>query len=68
MRHDAEVVVVVVFKGWFRDGYCHTESTDSGVHAVCAQMTQEFLDFTKSKGNDLSTPRGNFPGLKTGDK
>lgn len=55
--------------GFFRDGCCQTGPTDTGTHTVCARMTQEFLDFTKSKGNDLSTPRPewNFPGLKAGD-
>ena len=43
---------------------------DTGTHTVCAIMTEEFLAFTKSKGNDLSTPipRYQFPGLKAGDK
>lgn len=41
---------------------------DSGVHSVCAQMTNKFLDFTRSRGNDLSTPRGSFPGLREGDR
>ncbi len=55
--------------GFFRDGCCQTGPTDTGTHTVCARMTQEFLDFTKSKGNDLTTPRPewNFPGLKAGD-
>lgn len=56
--------------GFYRDGYCKTGEEDRGTHVVCAQMTQEFLDFTLSRGNDLSTPRPNylFPGLKPGDK
>ncbi len=56
--------------GYFRDGYCRTDMMDRGVHTVCAIMTQEFLDYTKSKGNDLSTPwpQFRFPGLKPGDK
>lgn len=53
--------------GFYRDGYCNTGSDDLGTHTVCATMTDEFLNFTKSKGNDLSTPRGSFPGLKSGD-
>jgi hypothetical protein len=55
--------------GYFRDGVCNTGPTDSGRHVVCAIMTEEFLTFTKSKGNDLSTPRPEyqFPGLKPGD-
>jgi len=54
--------------GWYRDGYCRTDSNDNGVHVVCATMTQSFLSFTKSRGNDLSTKRGSFPGLNPGDK
>jgi len=55
--------------GFYRDGCCNTGPKDNGTHTVCARMTQDFLDFTKSKGNDLSTPRPkwNFPGLKAGD-
>jgi len=53
--------------GFFRDGYCNTGPTDSGTHTVCAEMTEEFLNYTKSRGNDLSTPRGSFPGLVEGD-
>ncbi|MEM6533000.1 MAG: DUF2237 domain-containing protein [Myxococcota bacterium] len=54
--------------GWFRTGSCKTGPRDRGVHVVCASMTEDFLSFTKSKGNDLSTPRGSFPGLKPGDR
>jgi len=56
--------------GYFRDGYCRTIQEDSGTHIVCAIVTQEFLDFTKSRGNDLSTPipHWNFPGLQPGSK
>ena len=56
--------------GWFRDGCCETESGDRGRHLVCAVMTADFLAFSKSKGNDLSTPRPEyrFPGLKPGDQ
>jgi len=55
--------------GFFRDGFCHTNYQDEGAHVVCAIMTEEFLAFSKSRGNDLSTPRPefNFPGLKDGD-
>jgi len=54
--------------GWFRDGYARTDSYDRGLHTVCAEMTSQFLDYTKRLGNDLSTPRGSFPGLNPGDK
>ncbi len=56
--------------GYYRDGVCNTGPTDNGRHVVCAEMTQEFLDFTKAQGNDLCTPfpQYNFPGLKAGDR
>lgn len=56
--------------GFFRDGCCKTGANDHGTHTVCAIMTDEFLDFTKRNGNDLTTakPEFNFPGLKAGDK
>jgi uncharacterized protein len=56
--------------GYFRDGLCRTDETDFGVHTVCVIVTEDFLYFSKSKGNDLSTPRPEyqFPGLKPGDK
>ena len=55
--------------GFYRDGTCSTGAGDIGAHVVCAKMTEEFLAFTKSRGNDLSTPvpAFNFPGLKPGD-
>ena len=55
--------------GYFRDGYCNTDQSDRGSHTVCAIMTDEFLEFSKKSGNDLSTPRPEFgfPGLKAGD-
>jgi len=56
--------------GFYRDGKCSTGAGDLGAHVVCAQVTEEFLAFTKSRGNDLSTPvpAFNFPGLKVGDR
>ena len=56
--------------GFYRDGFCNTGLSDVGTHVVCAEMTQEFLEFSKSKGNDLTTPNESysFPGLKPGDK
>ncbi len=56
--------------GFFRDGCCNTDEQDFGLHTVCAVMTEEFLAFSKERGNDLSTPRPqwNFPGLKEGDR
>jgi uncharacterized protein (DUF2237 family) len=56
--------------GYFRDGFCRTIQEDSGTHVLCAIVTQEFLEYTKSRGNNLSTPipHWNFPGLKAGSK
>lgn len=56
--------------GFYRDGTCNTGGGDFGAHVVCAEVTEEFLAFTKSQGNDLSTPApmSNFPGLKPGDR
>ena len=55
--------------GYYRDGFCSTGESDSGVHVVAAILTDEILEFSKSKGNDLITPlpQYNFPGLKAGD-
>ena len=56
--------------GFFRDGCCNTAPADRGVHTVCAEMTAEFLAFSRLAGNDLSTPHPEiaFPGLKPGDR
>ena len=56
--------------GFARDGVCHTGPQDIGSHTVCAQMTDAFLEYSKSRGNDLSTPapQYGFPGLKAGDR
>lgn len=56
--------------GFYRDGCCNTGQEDIGSHTVCAVMTAAFLDFSKSRGNDLSTPMPElgFPGLKPGDR
>lgn len=56
--------------GFYRDGYCQTGQGDYGLHLVCAVMTDEFLNFSKEKGNDLMTPIPDydFPGLKEGDQ
>ena len=55
--------------GYYRDGSCNTDNTDYGSHTVCALITNKFLEFSKSMGNDLSTPRPElgFKGLKPGD-
>ncbi|HVP86716.1 MAG TPA: DUF2237 domain-containing protein [Casimicrobiaceae bacterium] len=56
--------------GFYRDGCCNTGPEDLGLHVVCAQMTADFLAFSKKTGNDLSTPAPEFgfPGLKPGDR
>jgi uncharacterized protein (DUF2237 family) len=56
--------------GFSRDGYCHTGPQDVGSHTVCALMTEEFLAFSRRRGNDLVTPRPEFgfPGLQPGDR
>src|SRR5246500_1314255 len=56
--------------GFFRNGCCETSHEDVGLHTVCAVMTAEFLAFSKSVGNDLSTPMPEygFAGLKPGDR
>ena len=56
--------------GFFRSGCCETSEQDTGSHTVCAIMTEEFLKFSQSKGNDLSTPvpAFDFPGLNSGDR
>jgi len=55
--------------GFYRNGYCSTGAQDVGRHTVCVKVTDEFLEFSKSVGNDLSTPFPDymFPGLKDGD-
>ena len=56
--------------GFFRNGCCDTCDQDIGSHTVCCVMTRDFLDYSKSAGNDLSTPRPEFgfSGLKPGDQ
>jgi uncharacterized protein (DUF2237 family) len=56
--------------GFYRDGCCATGPGDTGLHTVCAEMTDDFLAFSASRGNDLSTPNPlfDFPGLTAGDR
>ncbi|MFN3786613.1 MAG: DUF2237 family protein [Thiothrix sp.] len=65
-----EVCSTKPLTGFFRDGACNTGKQDVGSHTVCAIMTQEFLEFSRSRGNDLITPlpEYGFPGLKPGDQ
>ena len=53
--------------GWYRDGSCRTDISDRGMHTICAVITEQFLTYSKAQGNDLSTPKIGFPGLKKGD-
>mgnify|MGYP006275860879 CR=1 FL=1 len=56
--------------GFLRDGYCASDPRDPGQHTVCAQVTADFLAYTRTRGNDLSTPRPafGFAGLQPGDR
>jgi uncharacterized protein (DUF2237 family) len=65
-----EVCSIKPMAGFYRDGCCNTGREDIGSHTVCAVMTSAFLDFSKLRGNDLSTPvpEFGFPGLKPGDR
>ena len=65
-----EICSITPMTGFYRDGCCNTGREDVGSHTVCTVMTSAFLDFSKSRGNDLSTamPEFGFPGLKPGDR
>ncbi len=56
--------------GFYRNGSCETGPADIGTHVLCAEVTKDFLEFTRSRGNDLMSPspHGGFPGLKPGDR
>ena len=65
-----EICCTKPMTGYFRDGSCRTDNEDTGTHTVCAVMTEDFLMFSASMGNDLITPIPyyQFPGLKEGDQ
>jgi uncharacterized protein (DUF2237 family) len=65
-----ELCSIKPITGFYRDGCCNTGEEDFGSHTVCAVMTAAFLEFSKARGNDLSTPAPEvgFPGLKDGDR
>jgi uncharacterized protein (DUF2237 family) len=65
-----ELCCTAPMTGFYRTGTCETGPQDVGTHVICAQVTQEFLTFTASRGNDLMTPAPvhGFPGLKAGDR
>lgn len=56
--------------GFYRDGHCATGHDDRGIHTVCAEVTREFLEFSRGQGNDLTraVPEAGFPGLQPGDR
>ena len=66
---DLQIAGTNPLTGYYRDGFCSTGESDRGVHVIAETLTDEFLQFTKSQGNDLTTPspQYNFPGLKAGD-
>ena len=61
---------VAPMTGFYRTGSCETGDMDSGTHVMCARVTEAFLAYSRSRGNDLITPRPeySFPGLKAGDR
>jgi uncharacterized protein len=65
-----EICSIKPMTGFYRDGCCNTGREDTGSHTVCVVLTSAFLEFSKSRGNDLSTPipEFGFPGLKPGDR
>ena len=63
-----EICSLSPLTGYTRTGYCETPNGDYGNHAVCSQVTNEFLNYTKGKGNDLTQRNSYFPGLKHGDR
>jgi len=67
---ELEVCSMDPVTGFYRDGCCNTGGSDIGLHTVCMEATAEFLKFSKTRGNDLSTPlpQYGFPGLKPGDR
>ena len=70
LRGELESCSFAPLTGFFRNGCCDTSDMDQGSHTVCAVMTEEFLEFSRARGNDLSTPRPEFgfAGLTPGDQ
>jgi uncharacterized protein (DUF2237 family) len=70
LGHRLELCSARPMTGFYRNGCCETGPQDVGSHTVCVELTQDFLDFSKARGNDLITPRPElaFPGLKPGDR
>ena len=69
-NEDIEECCTNPITGFYRDGFCNTDQLDLGTHTVCTLITNDFLEFSKSMGNDLITavPEYNFSGLKPGDR
>jgi uncharacterized protein len=65
-----EICSIEPMTGFTREGSCKVTADDYGVHGVCVEVTEDFLEFSKIRGNDLSTPNplGGFPGLRPGDR
>ncbi|MDK9709044.1 MAG: DUF2237 domain-containing protein [Desulforhopalus sp.] len=65
-----EMCSIEPMTGFTREGSCKVTADDYGVHGVCVEVTEDFLEFSKIRGNDLSTanPLGGFPGLRPGDR
>jgi len=70
LGQELQVCCESALTGFFRDGTCRTGSDDVGLHVICAQVTREFLEFSRARGNDLVSPQPalGFPGLKPGDR
>tara|TARA_B100000929_G_C15338493_1_gene363296 strand:- start:295 stop:666 length:372 start_codon:yes stop_codon:yes gene_type:complete len=70
MGGELQICCISPMTGFYRNGWCDTGEQDLGAHTVCVVATEDFLQFSRSMGNDLSTPvpEYEFPGLKPGDK
>lgn len=70
LGRDLQICCTSPVTGFYRDGRCQTGPDDLGSHVICAQVTEDFLLFSRSRGNDLISPlpEHGFPGLKPGDK
>lgn len=70
LGEELEVCGLDPLTGFYRDGCCNTGASDDGLHLVCARVTEDFLEFSHRRGNDLTTPHPafGFPGLNPGDR
>ena len=69
LGENLEICSCTPVTGWFRDGFCKYDHSDIGNHSICCVMNDNFLNYSKSQGNDLTTPvpEYSFPGLRNGD-